>query len=162
MKRFTKNGRLLIPLSQREKLKSCLKEDNIKYVVTEAYCPNGCSAIDREYPIKGFPGIRIKFSRPGVEGVLIISAVEGDFEKIMLSGELKHGVKDELYCPHCGILFEKLIHCGCKQDADMVVLDLTPRLDFNNAITFYNVTGCDNGTFVKSGTILRHIRLKNW
>ena len=43
--------------------------------------------------------------------------------------------------------------------ADMVVIGLTPHLDFNNAVTFCNVTGCHNGAFVKSGDVLRHLRL---
>jgi hypothetical protein len=56
-------------------------------------------------------------------------------------------------------LFEKLVNCNCTPDAEMVVIGLTPKLDFNDAITFCNVTGCHNGTFVKSGDAIRHIRL---
>ena len=156
MKRFTDNGRLLIPINQKEKVES---EDKIKYVVDHAYCQNGCSIIDQEHSINGFPGIRIKFKREESEGEFIISAIEGDFTKIILSGELKEGVKDNLYCPHCGVLLEKLVNCNCKPDAEMVVIGLTPRFDFNNSITFCNVTGCNNGAFVKSGHIIRHIRL---
>lgn len=160
MKRFSKDGRLIIPLNKRERNKSKNDEDDIRYVVNEAYCPNGCNIIDKKYNINGFPGLRIKFKRPGEEGEFIISAIEGDFDKIILSGELKDGVKDELYCPYCGVMFEKLVNCNCQSDADMVVIGLTPKLDFNNAITFCNVTGCENGTFVRSGKIIRHIRLK--
>ena len=89
----------------------------------------------------------------------MISAVEGDFEKIILSGTLEEGVKDDLYCPHCGVMFEKLVFCNCRPGAEMVIIGLTPQLDFNNAVTFCNVTGCHNGAFVKSGDILRHMRL---
>jgi hypothetical protein len=161
MKIFTDTGRLIIPLAQK-KPHVAVNEDKVKYVVTEVYCPGGCELIDRENMINGYPGIRLKFKRPGSEGIFILSAIEGDFEKIILSGELKDGVKDDLFCPHCGIMLEKLINCGCQPDADMVVLGLTPRIDFNNAITFCNVTGCENGTFVKSGIVIRHARLKNW
>ncbi|MFO7655841.1 MAG: hypothetical protein R6W78_02135 [Bacteroidales bacterium] len=161
MSKYSKNGRLLIPLTQREKVKAEKKEDKVKYVVTSAYCPSGCSIIDNEYPINGYPGLRIQFKRPGMEGEFIISAIEGDFEKIVLSGDLKDGVKDDLFCPHCGAAFEKLVNCGCQPDSDMVVIGLTPALDFNNSITFCNVTGCNNGAFVESGTIIRHIRLRN-
>lgn len=157
MKRFDKNGRLIIPISKREKDKA--KEKTVKYVITEAYCPNGCNIIDQNYPINGFPGLCIKFTRPGVEGEFVISAIEGDFDKIMLSGTLEDGVKDELYCPHCSVMFKKLVSCNCMSDADMVIIGLTPQLDFNNAVTFCNVTGCHNGAFVKSGDVLRHLRL---
>lgn len=161
MKLFTKDGRLIIPLVQK-KINVDISEEKVKYVVNEVYCPNGCSLIDNETVINGYPGLKIKFKRPGVEGIFVLSAIEGDFEKIILSGELKNGVKDDLFCPHCGAAFEKLINCGCKPDADMVVLGLTPKLDFNNSITFCNVTGCDNGSFVKSGVVIRHARLKSW
>ncbi|MDP8212812.1 MAG: hypothetical protein P9X22_05925 [Candidatus Zapsychrus exili] len=157
MGRFTKDGRLVIPLKERKKVKA--KEDEVRYVIDKAYCPKGCNIIDPEHKINNYPGLRIKFKRPKSEGEFVLSAIEGDFDKIILSGELKNKVKDDLFCPHCGCMFEKLIACNCKPDADMVVIGLTPKLDFNNAITFCNVTGCTNGTFVKSGDAIRHIRL---
>lgn len=161
MKIFTSNGRLIIPLV--EKKNAVIKEaEKVKYVVNEVYCPKGCSLIDTEYLINGYPGIRIGYKRPGSKGIFVLSAIEGDFEKIIISGELKDGLKDDLFCPHCGTMFEKLINCGCKPDAEMVVLGLTPKLDFNNSITFCNVTGCENGSFVKSGIVIRHARLKSW
>lgn len=160
MKRFDKDGRLIIPLNKRKKVVHKEDENKIRYVVSEAYCPKGCNIIDADCAINGSPGLRIKFKRPGMEGEFVISAMEGDFDKIILSGELQDGVKDELYCPHCGVMFEKLINCNCKPGAQMVVIGLTPELDFNNAITFCNVTGCANGTFVDSGKIIRRIRLE--
>lgn len=158
MKIFDKDGRLLIPLSER-KVVSKAAEKKVRYIINHAYCPNGCSIIDSKNKINGFAGLRIKFKRPGMEGELVLSAIEGDFDKKILSGELKEGTKDELYCPHCDAMFEKLVNCNCSPGADMVVIGLTPELDFNEAITFCNVTGCENGTFIKSGDVIRHIRL---
>lgn len=160
MERYTKDGRMIIPLVERKNGKSKKEEDKVRYVINKAYCPNGCNIIDEKYKINGFPGLRIKFKRPGVEGEFVISAVEGDFDKNILSGELKDGLKDELYCPHCDVMFKKLVMCNCKAEADMVVIGLTPELDFNNAISFCNVTGCENGAFVNAGDVIRHIRLK--
>jgi hypothetical protein len=160
MKRFDKDGRLIIPLSQRNENITPQKESGVRYVIKEAYCPNGCSIIDTQHVFKGSPGLRFHFKRKGMEGEFVISAVEGDFDKTILSGELKEGVKDELYCPHCGVMFRKLVNCNCKPDADMVVVGLTPELDYNNSVTFCNVTGCENGSFVSSGEVIRHIRLK--
>ncbi|MBN2138637.1 MAG: hypothetical protein JW720_12590 [Sedimentisphaerales bacterium] len=159
MDRFTKDGRLIIPLAQRKTGTDTAAEDKVRYVITEAYCPAGCNIIDSKHKIGGQPGLRMKFRRPGVEGEFVLSAIEGDFEKIVLSGELAEGVKDDLYCPHCDVMFKKLVNCPCKADADMVVIGLTPKLDFNNAIAFCNVTGCPNGSFIKSGEVIRHIRL---
>ena len=83
MSQFDKDGRLIIPISKRKKKKDKKKENKIKYVLTEAYCANGCNIIDRDHPINGFPGLRIKFNRPGMEGEFVISAIEGDFDKII-------------------------------------------------------------------------------
>ena len=160
MERFSKDGRLIIPLGQRKKGTKETDEKQVRYVVTEAYCPNGCNIIDAERRINGVPGLRFKFKRPGMEGEFVLSAIEGDFDKIVLSGELEDGVKDELYCPHCGVMFKKLVNCDCKPGADMVTFGLTPKLDFSNAISFCNVTGCANGTFVKSGDVIQHVRLR--
>ena len=159
MERFSKDGRLIYPLEQRKKGTKESEEDKVRYVVTDAYCPNGCNIIDKKHKINGVLGLRMKFKRPGMEGEMILSAIEGDFDKIVLSGELEDGVKDELYCPHCNVMFGKLVNCSCKPDADMVAIGLTPKLDFNNAISFCNVTGCTVGTSIKSGDVLRHIRL---
>ena len=159
MERFSKDGRLIIPLGQRKKGTKEADEEKVRYVVAEAYCPNGCNIIDKEHKINGVPGLWIQFKRPGMEGLFVLSAIEGDFDKIILSGELEDGVKDELYCPHCGVIFKKLVNCNCKPDADMVIIGLTPKLDFNNAISFCNVTGCTNGTSIKSGDVIRHVRL---
>lgn len=161
MQRFNKDGRLIIPISERDKAVDEKKENKIRYVVNEAYCPKGCNILDENNPINGFPSLRLKFERPGNEGIMLLSAVEGVFDKIIESGELENGVKDELYCPYCNTMFEKLVNCSCKPDADMILIGLTPELDFNNAITFCNVTGCDNGSFVQSGHALRHLRLGN-
>jgi len=89
MERFTKDGRLIIPLGERKKGTKKADEQKVRYVLTEAYCPNGCSIIDGEHKINGVAGLRIKFKRPGMEGEFVLSAIEGDFEKIVLSGELK-------------------------------------------------------------------------
>jgi hypothetical protein len=156
MDRFTKDGKFILPQVQR---KEGTDEKKSRYVVTKAYCPNGCNIIDKEHKVNGVPGLRVKFKRPSMEGELVLSAIQRDFDKIVLSGELKDGVKDELYCPHCGVMFKKLVNCSCKPDADMVVIGLTPELDFNNAISFCNVTGCTNGTTIKSGDVIRHVQL---
>jgi hypothetical protein len=159
MERFGKDGKLIIPLIKRKKGTKKTDEQDTRYAVTEAYCPNGCSIIDEEHKINGTAGLRFKYKRPGMEGELVLSAIQGDLDKIILSGKLEDGVKDELYCPHCGVVFRKLVSCSCKPDADMVVIGLTPKLDYNNAISFCNVTGCHNGTTIKSGDVIRHLQL---
>jgi len=159
MERFTKDGRWIIPLGDRKTKNDKSEEKNVRYLIGKAYCPKGCDIIDKEHKINGAPGLRIKFKRPGAEGEFVLSAIEGDFDKIVLSGKLADGVKDDLYCPHCGVKFETLVNCNCKADADMTIIGITPQLDINNAVTFCNVTGCGNGAFIKSGDVLKHVRL---
>ncbi|OVE73795.1 hypothetical protein BVX93_00805 [bacterium B13(2017)] len=159
MKQFNNDGKLIIPLSKRKQLKD--NDKNVRYVIKEAYCPKGCNIIDPTHIIHEAAGLRIKYKRADMEGEFILSAIENDFEKIILSGELKHLVKDELYCPHCEVMFQKLVNCNCQPDADMVIIGLTPKLDFNNAISFCNVTGCYNGNIIDSGDVIRHLRLYN-
>jgi len=160
MDRFGKDGKLIIPLVQRKKGGKQTDEREVRYALTEAYCPNGCNVLDEEHKINGYPGLRLKFKRPGMEGELVLSAIQGDFDKVILSGELQDGVKDELFCPHCQVMFKKLVNCSCKPDADMVVIGLTPKLDYNNAVSFCNVTGCTNGTTIKSGEVIRHVTIR--
>jgi len=157
MERFGKDGKLIVPLYQRKK--GTKRTDEMRYAVTEAYCPNGCNIIDEEHKINGLSGLRLKYKRPGMEGELVLSAIQGDFDKVLLSSELEDGVKDELYCPYCGVMFKKLVSYSCKADADMVVIGLTPELDYNNAISFCNMRGCRNGTTIHSGDVLRHLEL---
>jgi hypothetical protein len=159
-KKFSKDGRLIIPISERKPSGAKKDESKIRYIVEHAFCPRGCDIMDSEHTINGFPGLRLKFRRRGMEGEFVISAIEGDFDKIILSGQLKDGEKDELYCPKCNTHFEKLVNCNCKPGADMVVIGLTPKIDFNEAVAFCNVTGCANGAFIKSGDVIRHVRLQ--
>ncbi|MBE0536940.1 MAG: hypothetical protein IH624_14850 [Phycisphaerae bacterium] len=158
MTKFGSDGRLLIPFRERTSAADP-QDEKARYVIEHAYCPNGCSVMDIKHKIGGYPGLKIRFRRPGMDGIFVISAIEGDFNKVILEGELADGVKDELYCPHCDAMFRKLVTCNCKPDGDLIVIGLTPELDFNNAVTFCNVTGCHNGAFVQSGHILRHVRL---
>jgi len=156
---FNRDGRMIIPLRERNRKAVRANENKVRYIISEAFCPSGCSIIDKEHEINGFPGLRLKFKRDGEEGEFVISAIEGDFEKIVLSGRLLEGVRDDLFCPHCGAEFKKLVNCNCQNGAEMVVIGLTPELNYNDAITFCNVTGCSNGAFIKSGETIRHIRL---
>ncbi|MCF8361983.1 MAG: hypothetical protein K9G70_05095 [Prolixibacteraceae bacterium] len=159
---YSKNGRMMIPVGRRRKRN--ITNDNpcdVRYVVDKVYCPRGCNLIDKSLEINGFPGIRLGFKRQNIEGEFVISAIEGDFEKQVLRGELEEGIKDELFCPHCGEHFRVLVDCKCSDGAEMLVLGLTPKLNYNNAITFCNVTGCSNGSFIRSGEVIRHVRLVN-
>ena len=62
MERFGKDGRLIIPLQQRKIGTKESDEEQVRYVVTDAYCPNGCNIVDKEQKINGVaPGHDFKF-----------------------------------------------------------------------------------------------------
>jgi hypothetical protein len=153
---YDSNGRLIVPVSNFKNEASISRQ---RFLVTEVYCANGHNLIDAENPINSYPGIRLKFRRAGNEGLFVISALEGEFDKIILSGKLETGLRFDLHCPVCNVRFPVLTTCHCQEQGQLVVLGLTPDLDFNNSIAFCNVAGCDNGIFIKSGIVLRHARL---
>ncbi|HOV62649.1 MAG TPA: hypothetical protein PLG43_02050 [Spirochaetia bacterium] len=156
MERFDEKGRMYIPLSWHKRDSPI---ENARFVITEAYCQNGHSLMDHDCEVNGFPGIRLAFTVETQRGAFVISAVEGDFTKVMLSGFLSPGQKLLLECPVCGVSFPVLMGCGCTGGGNLVAIGLTPKFDFNNAIVFCDVVGCENGSFVKSGEIIRHMRL---
>jgi hypothetical protein len=156
---FTSDGKLMIPINKRKKRRKNQSDDSVRYVVNKAYCPKGCNIVDKHHPINGVPGIRIAFESSKGAGEFVVSAIEGDFEKKILSGILTPGEKYDLMCPHCRTKFKKLVNCNCSPDAEMVVVGLTSKLNYNNAITFCNVIGCPNGAFIKSGEAIMHMRL---
>jgi len=156
---FADDGHMIVPATQYGH--KAVEDAKTRFVVDQAYCPKGCSIVDEEHPIHGYPGLRMGFSRPGMKGELVLSAVQGDFDKIMLGGELVDGVKLDLYCPHCGTPFATLANCRCSADAQIVAIGLTPELDFNNGIAFCNVAGCKNEGFVLSGRVIHAIWTNN-
>ena len=46
MERFNKDGRWMIPLAERKKTE--YPEEEIRFIIKEAYCPEGCNIIDNE------------------------------------------------------------------------------------------------------------------
>ena len=154
--RFDTKGRLIMPVTEFKKGKALDKE---RLVITDVFCINGHNLIDKSHEINGYPGVRLKFKRPGNKGEFVISAIEDDFEKIILSGKLEKNKQYNLFCPFCNVKLPVLTNCNCQNGAELVVLGLTSELDFNNAVTFCNVVGCDNGAFIKSGEALKHSRL---
>ena len=155
--RFDSKGRLIMPVAEFKKGKATGKE---RFLITEVYCINGHNLIDKKHLINGYPGVRLKFKRSRSRGEFVISAIENDFDKTVVKGKLEKNKQYDLFCPFCNVKLPVLTNCNCQDGAELIVLGLTPQLDFNNAITFCNVVGCDNGAFIKSGEALRHSRLQ--
>jgi hypothetical protein len=155
MNKFEEKGIKVVPVSNIHK---AVKSDKVIWRVDHVYCTNGHSLMDKEHPIHGYPGIRLAYKHPNGEGEIVISALAGDLAKITLSGELEPGVSHELSCPQCHVPLPILMPCGCKRNGSLVVIGLTPKLNFNNAITLCDVAGCTNASLVSCGEIIRHKR----
>ena len=156
MDRFEEKDRVVVPVSKFRKI---VESDKTVWMVDHAFCPNGHSLMDNEHPIHGYPGIRLAFKLPDSEGEVVISALAGDLTKTTISGELEPGVRHDLSCPHCHVSLPVLMSCGCKRKGQLVVIGLTPKLNFNDAITLCDVAGCTNAAVVSSGEIIRHMRV---
>ena len=148
-------GMRIVPVSEMGKV---IKSDKTIWAVERVYCTNGHLLMDKEHPIHGYPGIRLSFQNPHGEGEIVISALAGDLTKITLDGELEPGASHELSCPKCRAVLPVLMPCGCKRKGSLVVMGLTPKLNFNNAITLCDVAGCTNASLVSCGEIIRHKR----
>jgi hypothetical protein len=155
MNKFEEKGIQVKPVSEIHK---AVKTDKTIWMVDQVYCTNGHSLIDKEHLIHGYPGIRLSFKSPHGEGEVVISALAGDLSKMTISGELEPGKRHDLSCPHCHVPLPVLMPCGCKRDGRLVVIGLTPQLNFNNAITLCDVAGCTNAALVSCGEIIRHKR----
>ena len=158
MGRFDDKNKVVKPVTEFHNVG---ESDNIIWMVDQAYCTNGHSLIDKENPIHGYAGIRLVFKNPNSEGEIVISPLAGDLTKETLSGELEPGVRHELFCPHCNVALPVLMSCGCKRKGQLVVIGLTPQLNFNNAITLCDVAGCTNAAVVSAGEVIRHMRAAN-
>ena len=132
MDRFEEKDKVVIPV---DKIHKMAESDKTIWMVDQAYCTNGHSLMDKDHPIHGYPGIRLAFKLPNREGKIVISALAGDLTKKTISGELEPGVRHGLSCPHCHVPLPVLMSCGCISKGQLVVIGLTPKLNFNNLWT---------------------------
>lgn len=70
--------------------------------IQHAHCPKGCSLMDDEVKINGYPSILVKAKYKDQEGLLHLDPVYGSFQNVSELDVEKGGVV-EFFCPHCGI-----------------------------------------------------------
>ncbi len=149
--RFNFKGMLKIP-TLKKVTKEIIEE---QVIIKECYCVNGHNLISDEYSLSGHPGIKLEFNCDGSEGKVILSAVIGNYEKNVLSGNWTKGKKVDMCCPECKAQLPVLTSCDCNSEAEFVALGLTPKIDFNNSIALCNIIGCkDSYSMVKSEKII--------
>lgn len=146
---FDTQGMMIIP----EPIEDESKKDGKVIVITQAYCQNGHSLIDRKAMFNNHPGIVLKVEQNGNEGNIALSPIVGDKTRVCLCIELEDGKTVKLSCPECG---EELpVHSPCDAcDEDLIAMFLTPKGDFNHCIAVCNKVGCPKANIVSSGELV--------
>ena len=176
-KRFDDEGKLIIPEVIRRKkdkqegsefeIPEIIKETRTFYIIRQAFCPNGHNLIDKKHVISGYPGIRLRYKRKdNSKAEIVISAVLGDSQKIILQGNLTIGELVEIHCPICDVKLPILTHYKPRkgepgysknETVDIVALYLTPELDYSKAISFCNKVGVVHSSIKYAHEIIRDI-----
>jgi len=158
---FDREGKLRIPDAEMwDRVKDQIKK---AVTVTEVFCPRGHDLIDPEHPVRGLPGIKLRFRRPrGEYGMLILSPTLGCNDKLVLSGKLVEGELLDLSCPVCMVSLPILSDCDCTNKGVVNLLYLTKDNNPYDAIGVCNVVGCPNSSLIRSGDVVRAARLGRW
>jgi len=146
---FDANGRLHIPVNEKGKVrfpKSKLEVSDEKYIIKEAFCPNGHSLIS-DTRINGFGGIHLIFTDLNdlKEVEIIISPVIGERKVMVQKGDVfKDGEIIKALCPICRTELEILFDCEC--GAHVYVFYLDSLLDHNYGQSFCSRIGCSKSS----------------
>ena len=108
MKRFNKKGMLVIPDPRK---KESPKEKIL--VIEECYCSNGHSLISSMAVFDGFDGILFKAKRGKESGMIALSPVYGEKNRISLDLNLIDGDIWDFYCPECNVTLPNYNTCDC-------------------------------------------------
>ena len=172
-KRFDSEGKLIIPEftdKKRERKTELLKEipEIIKevrtlYIIKQVFCPGGDNLIDKSYEISGYPAIRLRYLKPeGQVAEVALSAILGDPQSVVIDGELKWGEFVDIHCPVCNVKLPILTkrpdpESKSGEHLSIVLLFLTPDLDYTKAITFCNKVGTVRSFINYAGTLIQNI-----
>lgn len=109
-------------------------------VITECYCANGHSILSETELFQGHPGLTLKLKNKTSEGLLIISPVLGDRDRVFVDFEKKLGEVVEICCPVCSEPFPVYNVCPC--DAHLVALFTSQKAHFSQCIGICQRLGC--------------------
>ena len=172
-KRFDSDGKLIIPefIDKKRGKKSeilkdipeILKEVRTLYIIKQVFCPGGHNLIDKTCMISGYPAIRLRYLKSGDLRVEVaLSAILGDPQSVVIEGELKWGEFVDIHCPMCNVKLPILTkrpdpNSKSGEYLAIVLLFLTPDLDYTKAITFCNKVGTVRSFINYTGTLIQNI-----
>lgn len=116
------------------------QEHHCHEVVRECYCPNGHSILTDTAHFQGHPGLTLKLKNRSSEGLLVISPVLGDRDRVFIDFEKTMGEVVEICCPSCSEPFPVYNVCPC--GAHLVALFTTLKAHFSQCIGICQRLGC--------------------
>lgn len=157
MSLFDSTGRLIIPVA-RETLQS--EHQRVakagKLVVCQLFCQEGHALIDEDNAkFEGLPGIKLLCAGAGMEQIVIISPIYGDFSKVF-ERSYPEGTVLDIRCPECRSVLPALAPHECRPGAMYVSLFLDRTASVRNSANICNVWGCSS-SFVRLYDEVIHI-----
>ncbi len=139
MKRFDKKGMLVIPDPRKQESPT----EKI-LVIEECYCPKGHSLISDRVVFDKFKGILFKAKRQEVSGMIALSPVYGEKNRISLDINLVDGETWDFYCPECKTVLPNYKRCDC--GGQLITFFTSKDADYNHSIGICNRVGCQHAT----------------
>jgi len=132
---------LLLGGHQTQKREVIVDQDHHQNeVITECYCPNGHSILTDTACFQGHPGLTLKLKNRTSEGLLVISPVLGDRDRIFIDFEKAAGEVVDICCPSCSEPFPVYNVCPC--GAHLVALFTSLKAHFSQCIGICQRLGC--------------------
>ncbi len=156
MKRFDKNGMLIIPNPENTQIVSKSKE---LLVVKECYCPNGHNLVSTRVKFNEIPGIILKIiNSKNRSGFIALSPVFGQKQRICLDIDLVDDETIRVFCPHCNIELPVFANCTSCESGKLLALFLDKHASYKNCLALCNTIGCKNAQIITSENILKDIK----
>ena len=156
MKRFDKNGMLIIPTP--EDVKKTQEAEEV-LVVKECFCPNGHNLINTSACFNDLPGIFLKvLNSKDKSGFIALSPIYGQKQRISLEVDLVNGEKVRVFCPHCDIELPIFANCTTCENGKLVALFLDKKASFKNCLAVCNIVGCKSASIHSGEDVLKEIK----
>jgi hypothetical protein len=121
-------------------------------VLTACYCPNGHNLVGDRARFDGYEGITVKLKNASREGLLSLSPIMGDLQRMFFDFEPDEREIVDICCPTCAESLPVYNLCTC--GASLVSLFLSPKAEFSNCIGICQRIGCLHSE-IKSNRELR-------
>ena len=129
-------------------------------VIDTCYCPNGHSLISSKVVFDQFKGILFNARRGDENGMIALSPVYGEKNRISVDLDLIVGDTWDFYCPDCGVNLPNYNRCDC--GGQLVTFFTSKEGDFNYSIAICNRVGCHHATIHLGEELLNQSMLESF